>query len=211
VGHGYESGDPFAAFLPPALRIEGEVSEDHLRAVVFVVSTSTTGTARSGQEYELPPLVLAGTEYLEMPFQDLHDRLCTALRGTRPRLVLEVFQPGGTAALVFEDGAITPVAVESVGKTCELTSRCRTSTFKRWTPYHSNRSDWHNWKSSPAVEGRARLMLDDALADYLAWERQDYQEALDAVRQGHEDVKAGRTVPADQFLDEFARRDGLPR
>ena len=53
--------------------------------------------------------------------------------------------------------------------------------------------------------------LDDALADYLAWERQDYQEALDAVRQGHEDVKAGRAVPADQFLDEFARKHGLPR
>jgi predicted transcriptional regulator len=53
--------------------------------------------------------------------------------------------------------------------------------------------------------------LDDALADYLEWERQDYQEAVDAVRQGHEDVKAGRTTPADQFLDEFARKHGLPR
>jgi predicted transcriptional regulator len=53
--------------------------------------------------------------------------------------------------------------------------------------------------------------LDDALADYLEWERQDYQEAVDAVRQGHEDVKAGRTAPADQFFDEFARKHGLPR
>ena len=53
--------------------------------------------------------------------------------------------------------------------------------------------------------------LDDALADYLEWERQDYQEAVDAVRQDHEDVKAGRTAPADQFFDEFARKHGLPR
>jgi predicted transcriptional regulator len=53
--------------------------------------------------------------------------------------------------------------------------------------------------------------LDDVLAEYLEWERQDYQEALEAVRQGHEDVKAGRTVPADQFFDEFARKHGLPR
>jgi len=53
--------------------------------------------------------------------------------------------------------------------------------------------------------------LDDALADYLEWDRQDYQEAVEAVRQGHEDVKAGRTKPADQFLDEFARKHGLPR
>ena len=53
--------------------------------------------------------------------------------------------------------------------------------------------------------------LDDALAEYLDWERQDYQEALEGIRQGHEDVKAGRTVPAGPFLDEFARRHGLPR
>ena len=53
--------------------------------------------------------------------------------------------------------------------------------------------------------------LDDALAEYLEWERQDYQEAVEAVRQGFEDVKAGRTKPAEQFLDEFARKHGLPR
>ncbi len=53
--------------------------------------------------------------------------------------------------------------------------------------------------------------LDDALADYFEWERQDYREAVDAVRQGYEDVNAGRSVPADQFLDQFARKHGLPR
>lgn len=53
--------------------------------------------------------------------------------------------------------------------------------------------------------------VDNALADYLEWEREDYQEALDAVRQGHEDVKARRTMPADQFFDAFARQHQLPR
>ena len=53
--------------------------------------------------------------------------------------------------------------------------------------------------------------LDDVLADYLEWERQDYQEAVQAIREGSEDVKAGRTKPADQFLDEFARKHDLPR
>ena len=53
--------------------------------------------------------------------------------------------------------------------------------------------------------------LDDALAEYLEWERQDYQEALAAVRQGHEDVKAGRTAPADEFFDAFALKLLLPR
>ncbi len=53
--------------------------------------------------------------------------------------------------------------------------------------------------------------LDDALAEYLEWERQDHQEAIDAVRQGVEDLKAGPTEPAEQFLDDFARKHGLPR
>lgn len=53
--------------------------------------------------------------------------------------------------------------------------------------------------------------LDDVLADYLEWERQDYREALEGIREGNADVKAGRTEPADQFLDEFARKHGLPR
>jgi predicted transcriptional regulator len=53
--------------------------------------------------------------------------------------------------------------------------------------------------------------LDDVLADYLEWERQDHQEAVQGIRQGYEDVKAGRSRPADQFLDDFARKHGLPR
>jgi hypothetical protein len=107
-GYGYESGDPYEAFLPPALRIDGRTSEDDLRAVVFVVSASKKGTSRSGQEYESPLLVLTGTEYAAMPFQVLHDRLCTALRGDRPRLVLEVFGGESTTTLLFEDGSTAP-------------------------------------------------------------------------------------------------------
>jgi predicted transcriptional regulator len=56
-----------------------------------------------------------------------------------------------------------------------------------------------------------RTRLHDALADYLEWERQDFQQAVDAVREGHEDLKAGRSVPAEQFLDDFARKHRLPR
>ena len=53
--------------------------------------------------------------------------------------------------------------------------------------------------------------LDDVLADYLESDRQDYEEAVAGVRQGYEDVKAGRSMPAEPFLDEFARKHGLPR
>lgn len=53
--------------------------------------------------------------------------------------------------------------------------------------------------------------LDEALSEYLDWERRDYEEAVEGIRRGLDDVKAGRTEPADAFLDEFARKHGLPR
>lgn len=120
-GYGYESGDPFESFLPPALRVEAGVSEDHLRAVVFVDSTSKKGTRRSGQEYESPLLVLTGTEYAAMPFQVLHDRLCEALRGSRPQLVLEVFTRDSTT-LVFEDGSTRVATLDNPSTTMRSSS-----------------------------------------------------------------------------------------
>lgn len=51
--------------------------------------------------------------------------------------------------------------------------------------------------------------LDEALAAYLEWERTDYQEALKGVRRGYEDVKAGRTRPASEFLSEMRRKYGI--
>jgi predicted transcriptional regulator len=42
--------------------------------------------------------------------------------------------------------------------------------------------------------------LDEVLATYLEWERQDYHEAVEGIRLGYEDVKAGRTRPATEFL-----------
>ncbi|MEO7142412.1 MAG: hypothetical protein ABI165_02815 [Bryobacteraceae bacterium] len=53
--------------------------------------------------------------------------------------------------------------------------------------------------------------LDDVLANYLEWERQDYIETVDAVREAYEDVKAGATRPASEFLEELREKHGLPR
>jgi hypothetical protein len=108
-GYGYEDGDPFDAFLPPACPIGVDASEDDLRAVVFVTGDTTKGTARAGQEYESPLLVLSGSAYATIPFQELHDRLCDALRGGRPRLVMQVFRPGLPPALLFDDGSTATV------------------------------------------------------------------------------------------------------
>jgi len=53
--------------------------------------------------------------------------------------------------------------------------------------------------------------LDDALAEFLERERQDYNEAASAIRRGYEDVKAGRTRPAAEFLEEIREKHGFPR
>jgi hypothetical protein len=53
--------------------------------------------------------------------------------------------------------------------------------------------------------------LDEVLADALAWERQEYNETVAAVLESYEDVKAGRTQPAGEVLDELRVKHGLPR
>jgi hypothetical protein len=107
-GYGYQSGDPYAAFLPPAIRIDDDTPDEELRAVVFVTATTKKGTARSGQEFESPLLVLSGAEYAAMPFQALHDRLCSILLGDRPELVMQAFAPDGSSTLIFDDGSTAP-------------------------------------------------------------------------------------------------------
>lgn len=53
--------------------------------------------------------------------------------------------------------------------------------------------------------------LDEALGTYLEWERQDFEEAVRGIQQGYDDMKAGRTRPADQFLSDMRQKHGLSR
>jgi predicted transcriptional regulator len=53
-------------------------------------------------------------------------------------------------------------------------------------------------------------LLDDAIATYLAWQKRDYAEAIAGIRQGYEDVKAGRMMPAEQVFDDMRRKHGFP-
>lgn len=53
--------------------------------------------------------------------------------------------------------------------------------------------------------------LDEVLSNYLEWEQQDYNETVEAVLEAYADVKAGRTQPADEFLEELRVKHGLPR
>lgn len=100
-----EPTDPYARFLPPALSVPPDVDDPPMRAVVFVTEGTPKGTDRSGQEYVDPLLVLSGREYGSLSFEDLHRRICDALRGDRARLVAESWGPDGRRRLHFEDGS----------------------------------------------------------------------------------------------------------
>ena len=104
-----EADDPYAVFLPPALAIRRDDSAAVMRAVVFVTEGTPKGTARSAQEYVNSLLVLSGREYATITFEQLHERLCRALRGHRPRLVAEVWNAAGRGQLHFEDGSATDI------------------------------------------------------------------------------------------------------
>jgi hypothetical protein len=43
---------------------------------------------------------LTGQEYARMTFEQLHDRLCDALRGNRSPIVAEVLLPDGTHQII---------------------------------------------------------------------------------------------------------------
>ena len=108
LGYGYESGDPYARFLPPAIPMPEEDPGAALRAMVIV----REGTEKVGQEYIRPLLVLSGKEYAATPFPELYERICSALRGGRPRSVAEFHGPDGSVRLMFEDGSVPELPPE---------------------------------------------------------------------------------------------------
>ena len=104
-GFGYETGDPYSDFLPPPIEILSEEDEQKLRAVVFVTAGTRKGTNRCGQEYVDPLLVISGADYDGLSFDALHGRICDALRGDRPRCIMEMWKPDGSVNLSFENGS----------------------------------------------------------------------------------------------------------
>ena len=53
--------------------------------------------------------------------------------------------------------------------------------------------------------------LDDALAAYLEWERQDFEDSVEGIRRGDEAVKAGRARLVAEFLAAMRQKHGIPR
>lgn len=105
-GEGYEDGDPYAEFLPPPVAVNADGNGEFMRAVVIVTEETKKGTARSGQEFVNPLLILSGRDYALISFADLHERICDTLRGKGPRVVAQSFSGDGEVQLVLSDGRI---------------------------------------------------------------------------------------------------------
>jgi predicted transcriptional regulator len=63
----------------------------------------------------------------------------------------------------------------------------------------------HRHGQDPAVA------LDEVLAEALEWERQDYREAVEGIRQGYADLQAGHSRSIEDSFDELRRKHGLSR
>lgn len=53
--------------------------------------------------------------------------------------------------------------------------------------------------------------LDTVLADFFAWEKQDYQEAVEGIRRGYNDMQAERVQDVEEFLEDLRVEHGFPR
>jgi hypothetical protein len=58
--------------------------------------------------------------------------------------------------------------------------------------------------------GMDMIPINGALCAFLELERQDLEEAAASIRRGYEDVRAGRTRPAAEFLADLRLRYGFP-
>ena len=60
------------------------------------------------------------------------------------------------------------------------------------------------------INGKAELVVQDALSYQKLLDRVDELEALEGIKRGLADVEAGRVTPLRQFEKEFREERGLP-
>ena len=53
--------------------------------------------------------------------------------------------------------------------------------------------------------------LNEVLSDALAWELQDFEEAVEGIREGYEDAKGGRMYSVKEVFDKLREKHGSPR
>ncbi|MBS1807521.1 MAG: type II toxin-antitoxin system Phd/YefM family antitoxin [Acidobacteria bacterium] len=84
------------------------------------------------------------------------------------------------------------------------------SDFKRNTPEFIERLESSGRPALLTVNGKGKVVVQDAESYQKLLDSLDRAETLEAIRQGLEDIKAGRTRPVKEFLDDVRKEFGFP-
>jgi prevent-host-death family protein len=85
------------------------------------------------------------------------------------------------------------------------------SDFKRNTGELMERMEESGEPMVLTVNGKAKLIVQDAASYQKLMDSLDYSEAVKGIRRGLDDVNEGRSKPAGQALDEIRRKHRIPR
>jgi prevent-host-death family protein len=85
------------------------------------------------------------------------------------------------------------------------------SDFKRNTSALMERMEESGGPMVLTVNGKAKLIVQDAASYQKLLESVDYGETVKAIRRGMDDVTHGRTKPAGQAFAEIRRKHAIPR
>jgi prevent-host-death family protein len=85
------------------------------------------------------------------------------------------------------------------------------SDFKRNTSALMQRMEKSGEPMVLTVNGKARLVVQDAASYQKLTESIGYSEAVKGIRRGLDDVAQGRTKPARQALASIRKKHGIPR
>jgi prevent-host-death family protein len=85
------------------------------------------------------------------------------------------------------------------------------SDFKRNTSELVERMKESGQPMVLTVNGKARLVVQDAAAYHRLLEEREEAQTLQGIRRGFADVKNGRTRPARQALEAIRRKHMIPR
>src|SRR5882724_8074259 len=84
------------------------------------------------------------------------------------------------------------------------------SEFKRNTSEFLERMRGSGHPVVLTIDGKAELVVQDALSYQKLLNRVDELEALESIKRGLADVEAGRVTPLGQWEKEFREKHGLP-